>query len=227
MKLRRSLLTSVALILAVLGTAVPSDAKCPFARYRLSFRIVEETTGTPVAGASVAVLANASDQELAKQDAAAAETGADGVIAAEYRFNTYSSLSLFGAHRCKERIKTLVVVVRHPRYRERRVTLTAKELSVRPTSDPLTFDAVLRTIEISLGSDAILPVRVASRPRIADGVTSEEVGQRWRSPARTAMEPKPDLEARLQLRPSALNDFAAFARRRRRVIQGASVRVSD
>jgi hypothetical protein len=213
MKLRRSLLTSVAL---------PSDAKCPFARHRLSFRIVEETTGTPVSGASIAVLANASDQELAKQDAAApAETGADGVFAAEYRFNTYSSLSLFDAHRCNERIKTVVVVVRHPRYRERRVTLTAKELSVRPTSDLLTFDAVLRTIEISLGSDAILPVRVASRPRIADGVTSEEVGQRWRSPARTAMEPKPDLEARLQLRSSALNDFAAFARRRRRVIQGA------
>jgi hypothetical protein len=95
MKLRRSLLTSVALTLAVLGIATPSDAKCPFARYRLSFRIVEETTGTPVAGASIAVLANASAQELAKQDAAApAQTGADGVFAAEYRFNTYSSLSL-------------------------------------------------------------------------------------------------------------------------------------
>jgi hypothetical protein len=190
MKLRRSLLTSVALILAVLGTAVPSAAKCPFARYCLSFRIVEGTTGTPVADVSIALLANASDQELAKPDAAApTETGADRVFAAEYRFITYSSLSLFGAHRCNERIKTPVVVVRHPRYRERRVTLTAKELSVRPTSDLLTFDAVLRTIELSPGSDAILPVRVASRPRIADGVTSEEVGQRWRSPARTAMEP--------------------------------------
>jgi hypothetical protein len=138
MKLRRSLLTSVALTLAVLGIATPSDAKCPFARYRLSFRIVEETTGTPVAGASIAVLANASAQELAKQDAAAqAQTGADGVFAAEYRFNTYSSLSLSGAHRCNERIKTLVVVVRHPRYRERRVTLAAKELKVRPASDLL------------------------------------------------------------------------------------------
>jgi hypothetical protein len=99
------------------------------------------------------VLANASDQDLAKQDAAApSETGADGVFATEYRFNTYSSWGFFGGHRCNERIKTLVVVVRHPRYRERRVTLTAKELSVRPTSDPLTFDAVLRTIEISLAS---------------------------------------------------------------------------
>jgi hypothetical protein len=166
MKLRRSLLTSVALILAVLGTAVPSDAKCPFARYRLSFRIVEETTGTPVAGASVAVLANASDQELAKPDAAApTETGPDGVFAAEYRFNTYSSLSLFGAHRCNERIKTLVVVVRHPRYRERRVTLTAKELSVRPTSDLLTFDAVLRTIEISPDVAAICRFGLPQAPR--------------------------------------------------------------
>jgi hypothetical protein len=150
MKLRRSLLTSVALTLAVLGTAAPSDAKCPFARYGLSFRIVEETTGTPVAGASIAVIANASDQELARQDAVAPlKTGADGVFVAEYRFNTYSSLGFFGAHRCNERIKTLVVVVRHPRYRERRVTLAAKELKVRPASDLLTFDAILRTIEIS------------------------------------------------------------------------------
>lgn len=156
MKLRRRLLTSIALTLAVLGTAAPSDAKCPFARYRLSFRIVEETTGTPVAAASIAVLANASDQELAKQDAAApSETGADGVFAAEYRFNTYSSLGFFVADRCNERIKTLVVVVRHPRYRERRVTLAAKELKVRPASDLLTFEGVLRTIEISPDWDAM------------------------------------------------------------------------
>jgi hypothetical protein len=156
----------VALILAVLGTAVPSDAKCPFARYRLSFRIMEETTGTPVAGASIAVLANASDQELAKPDAAApTETGPDGVFAAEHRFNTYSSSSFFGGHRCNERIKTLVVVVRHPRYRERRVTLTAKELKVRPTSDLLTFDAVLRTIEISPDVAAICRFGLPQAPR--------------------------------------------------------------
>jgi hypothetical protein len=39
-EIAKSLLTSVALTLAVLGTAAPSDAKCPFARYRLSIRSV-------------------------------------------------------------------------------------------------------------------------------------------------------------------------------------------
>jgi hypothetical protein len=138
-------------IVVMLGTATPGDAKCPFARYRFSFQIVEEATGAPVAGARIAVLANASDRELARPDAAAvpAETGTDGVFAAEYRFGTYTSLSFFGAHRCNERIKTLTIVVRHPRYRERRVALNAKELKTRPGPDFLTFDAILPTIRIS------------------------------------------------------------------------------
>jgi hypothetical protein len=131
----------------VILAAPVAHAKCAFARYRFSIRIVAGPDKTPLTGARVAFFANAATHEMVRRDQSSTlETGDDGRFAAEYWFDTYSGSGIIHADRCKARVKTLEVIVSHPMYGVQRARLRAKELALRPGTDSLTFEAVLPTM---------------------------------------------------------------------------------
>jgi hypothetical protein len=111
--------------------AASADAKCGFRPYRVELETRSSRTGEPVSGVRLVAFANKSDVEmLSGTDGNPITTEPNGRVARTYLLNTYSGAGLLQADRCGAKLRTLEIVVIHPDYRARRISV--KNIRISP-----------------------------------------------------------------------------------------------
>jgi hypothetical protein len=122
MSIRVGILLCVVAVTVVL--AASADAKCGFQRYRVELEIRSSRTGEPVSGVRLAAFANQSEVEmLSGTDGNPISTELNGKLARTYLLNTYSGAGILHAERCDAKLRALEIVVIHPDYRARRISV--------------------------------------------------------------------------------------------------------